>query len=58
MHPMFIKLFIETDADDLCAEEEARRNAARRARRRDRRAMVVRTISRDRTHLRLTRGRP
>jgi hypothetical protein len=23
MHPMFVKLFIETDADDLLAEDEA-----------------------------------
>jgi hypothetical protein len=47
MHPMFVKLFIETDADDLLPEQEARRRAARRARR-DRPAMVVRTVSRDR----------
>ena len=25
MHPMFVELFIETDADDLLASEEARR---------------------------------
>jgi hypothetical protein len=47
MHPMFVKLFIETDADDLFAEEDARRHAARRARR-DRPAMIVRTVSRER----------
>jgi hypothetical protein len=27
MHPMFVKLFIETDADDLLAEEDRRRRA-------------------------------
>jgi hypothetical protein len=47
MHPMFVQLFLETDADDLLAEEEARRSAVRRARR-DRPAMVVRTVSCDR----------
>jgi hypothetical protein len=32
MHPMFVKLFIDTgDDDDLVAEEEARRRAARRS---------------------------
>lgn len=25
MHPMFVKLFIETNDDDLVAEEEAKR---------------------------------
>ena len=28
MHPMFVKLFIETDADDLLAEEQAKRRRA------------------------------
>jgi hypothetical protein len=28
MHPMFVELFIETDADDLAAEEEAKRRRA------------------------------
>lgn len=28
MQSMLVKLFIETDADDLLAEEEARRRAA------------------------------
>jgi hypothetical protein len=32
MHPMFVKLFLETDADDALAEEDKRR-AANRARR-------------------------
>ena len=29
MHPMFVELFIETDADDLVAEEEAKRRRDR-----------------------------
>jgi len=33
MHPMFVKLFIETDADDLLAEQERKRRSARRTRR-------------------------
>ena len=33
MHPMFVKLFLETSEDDLLAEEEDRRRAANRARR-------------------------
>ena len=40
MHPMFVKLFIETDADDLPSEEDWRRRARRS--RRARPAMVVR----------------
>ena len=48
MHPMFVKLFIETDADDLLLEEEARRRHARRSRR-NRPAMIVRGGSRYRT---------
>ena len=40
MHPMFVKLFIETDADDLPDAEQARRRSARRSRR-SRQAMVV-----------------
>jgi hypothetical protein len=34
MHPTFVKLFLETDADDVLAEEDERRttNRARRAR--------------------------
>ena len=47
MHPMFVKLFIETNDDDLVAEGEARRPAARRSAR-ARPAMVVRAIPRDR----------
>jgi hypothetical protein len=55
MHPTFVKLFIETDADDLLAEEEAKRRRARRSRR-TRRATVVRAASRDR-NLRPRRSR-
>jgi hypothetical protein len=47
MHPMFVKLFIETDADDLLAEEEVKRRRARRSRR-NRPAAVVRAAPRDR----------
>jgi hypothetical protein len=43
MHPMFVKLFIETDADDLPAEAEWRRRARRS--RRARRAMVIRPVA-------------
>jgi len=48
MHPMFVKLFLEPDADDRQAAEEARRRSARRARR-TRRATVVKPVARDRT---------
>ena len=34
MHPMFVALFIKTDADDLVTEEQGRRRHARQARRR------------------------
>ena len=40
MHPMFVKLFIETDADDLPSEEDSRRRARRS--RRARPAMAAR----------------
>ena len=33
MHPMFVKLFLETDAEDLLADEEENRRRAARARR-------------------------
>jgi hypothetical protein len=33
MHPMFVTLYLENDADDVLAEEEDRRRAASRARR-------------------------
>ncbi len=47
MHPTFVKLFIEADADDLLAEEEDRRRRARQSRRR-RPAIAVTAASRDR----------
>jgi hypothetical protein len=49
MHPMFVKLFIETDADDLLTYEEEQRRRARRARHnRSRTAMKVTAQDRDR----------
>jgi hypothetical protein len=48
MHPMFVKLFIETDADELLAEEDRRRRA--RWSRRARPAAAVRAAARDREH--------
>ena len=33
MHPMFVALFIETDSDELLAEEQHRKRSARAARR-------------------------
>ena len=44
MHPTFVKLFIETDADDLLAVKEDKRRRARRSRR-NRSATVVRAAS-------------
>ena len=41
MHPMFKELFIETDAEDLVAEEDRRRRVLRSQRVRS--AMVVRS---------------
>jgi hypothetical protein len=46
MHPMFVTLYLETDADVL-AEEENRRRAANRARR-ARARQATRVIARDR----------
>ena len=40
MHPMFTELFIQTDADDLLAEEDRQRRARRS--RRARPALAVR----------------
>jgi hypothetical protein len=48
MHPMFVKLFIETDADDLLPEG-ARHRRARRSRR-ARAVMAVRPATPDRRH--------
>jgi hypothetical protein len=33
MHPMFVKLYLEADADDLLADERNRRRRANRSRR-------------------------
>ena len=41
MHPMFKELFIETDAEDLVAEEDWRRRVRRSQRTRS--AMIVRS---------------
>lgn len=50
MHPMFVKLFLEPDSDDLQAAEEARRRSVRRARR-TLRAVRVKSVARDRTRI-------
>jgi hypothetical protein len=44
MHPMFVSLFIEPDADDLLAQERDRRRHARQARR-GRAARVVKVTA-------------
>ncbi len=44
MHPMFVTLFIETDADDSLTEEQARKRHARSARR-GKSALVVRVAA-------------
>jgi hypothetical protein len=46
MHPMFVKLYLEPDADDLLADEKARRRAANRTRR-VRSRTAVRVTARD-----------
>ena len=46
MHPMFKELFIDTDADDLAAEQDRRRRTHRS--RRARPAMTVRPAARNR----------
>jgi hypothetical protein len=45
MHPMFVMLFLEDDADELLADEEKRRRGRAR---RNRSAMVTRPAARDR----------
>jgi hypothetical protein len=47
MHPMFVKLFLETSADDPLADEEDERRRASRARR-DRSRVALRVTARDR----------
>ncbi len=46
MHPMFVKLFIETDADDVLAEEQDKHRHGRPARR-SRSARVMRVAARN-----------
>jgi hypothetical protein len=48
MHPMFVKLFIETDADDLLAEEKEVKQRRVRRSGRNRPAIAVRAAARDR----------
>ena len=48
MHPMFVQLFIESDADDLLAEEDRRRRVSRA--RRARSAMILRPAARHGQH--------
>jgi hypothetical protein len=49
MHPMFVKLYLEPDADDVLADEEARRRTTNRSRRmRSRTAVRVTVPNRDR----------
>jgi len=40
MHPMFVKLYLEAEADDLLAEDEQRRRSANRARHNRSRTLV------------------
>ena len=46
MHPMFVKLYLENDADDVMAEGTRRRAANRARRARSRQA--TRVVARDR----------
>ena len=46
MHPTFVKLYLENDADDMLAEEQDRRRARRARRARSRQA--TRVVARDR----------
>ncbi len=50
MHPMFVELFIETDADELAYEED-RRRSSRGVRRAQARAIPVTSASRRRQPL-------
>ena len=51
MHPMFVRLFIETDTDDLLAEEQDRKRRAYAARRgKSARVMRVVAANQDRPH--------
>ena len=55
MHPMFVKLFMETDADDLLAEEQDQRRRTRQARR-GRSARVLKVAAANQDRPRLTHG--
>lgn len=44
MHPMFVTLFIETDADDLLTEKQDKLRRSRQARR-SRSARIIRTAA-------------
>ncbi len=48
MYPMFVKLFLEPDADDLLADEEEKRRAARARHTRSRMTLTVTTRAQDR----------
>jgi len=50
MHPMFVRLFLETDADDPHGDEQDRRRAASRARR-NRSRIALKVAARDRGRL-------
>jgi hypothetical protein len=45
MHPMFVKLFLEPDADDLLVDDEERRRHAKLARQ-NRSRVTMRVIAR------------
>ena len=48
MHPMFKQLFLQTDADDLLAEQDRRRRVSRA--RRARPAVIIRPAARNGQH--------
>jgi hypothetical protein len=50
MHPMFVKLFLEPDPDDLVADEEERRRRAKMARQ-NRSRMTMRVTARPQDRL-------
>ena len=54
MHPMFVKLFLEPDADDLLAEEDERRTLNRSRRTRSRVATRITVRDRDRPAVTVT----
>jgi hypothetical protein len=54
MHPMFVKLYLEADADDLLADERDKRRRANRARR-QRTRTAVRAALRDQDRQRAPR---